>query len=212
MRESPSTCPDAPGSSSLCSASSRKDLIAALRDPDVERFIENSTSLWEADAHRVGVAARTMQTQVRLHLPALPRELLAEGAVPDVYERVRVQALVRSAEIAMATIDAAYDAHFSMLVGGTKLRRDPSRLHYLRSARSDTTFEFGIFAPGAAMPIAYAAFSPVDRRYMLDALRAVGVRAGHQEILVLTRMHGLPGVPHTADVARRTRDQEHLFP
>ncbi|MFB4310612.1 hypothetical protein [Actinomadura sp. GTD37] len=214
--------PEGPRRPESSSTPGRKDLISALRDPDIEAFIDKASPLWRRDAHRVGVAERTMETQVRLHLPALPRELLTRPAVGDVYEQVRVQAVVRSAEIGMASVDAAYEAHFSMLAGGSKVRRDlafegdhgyrlrlacgqvttragqfiQSRLHYLRSARSDTTLEFGLFVPGAAMPIAYAAFSPVDRPYVLDALRAVDVNAEPRELLILTRMHGLPDIPH----------------
>jgi hypothetical protein len=221
MRKLSSVQSDDPAKLDLWSAPSKKDLIASLRDPDVERFINISRPLWEEDARLVGVAARTMETQVRLHLPALPREVVAEDTPRDVYERVRVQALVRSAEIGMSSVDAAYEAHFSMLVGGNKLRRDlafvgdngyhlqlncgqvtpsagqfvQSRLHYLRSARSDTTFEFGLFAPGATMPIAYTAFSPVDRRYVIEALHALGLNAGPRDLIVLTRMHGLPNIP-----------------
>ncbi len=218
---SPLARPGSPRDLDSSSAPGRKNLISALRDPDIERFIDTASPLWRPDARRVGVADRTMETQVRLHLPALPRELLAQPDVRDVYEQVRVQAVVRSAEIGMASVDAAYEAHFSMLAGGSKVRRDltfegergyrlqfdcgpattragqfiQSRLHYLRSARSDTTFEFGLFVPGAAMPIAYAAFSPADRRYILDALRAVEIGAEPHELLVLTRMHGLPDIP-----------------
>lgn len=220
-RTSPRARPDDPAKLDLCSVPARKDLISALRDPDVDRFIDEASPLWRQDAHRIGVAARTMETQLRLHLPALPRDLFTRADVRDVYERVRVQAVVRSAEIGMSSVDAAYEAHFSMLVGGRKVRRDltfagengyrlrfdcgpattragqfiQSRLHYLRSARSDTTFEFGLFVPGATMPIAYAAFSPVDRRYVLDALRAVELDVEPHELLLLTRMHGLPDVP-----------------
>ena len=67
-----------------------------------------------------------------------------------------------------------------------------SSLHYLRSIRGDTHLHYGVFLPDAELPMAYIAVSPCDRPYMLEGLIG-GYRV--EDVVVLTRMYGLPGLP-----------------
>ncbi|MEW9529728.1 hypothetical protein [Microbispora sp. NPDC049125] len=164
---------------------------------------------------------RTYEIQVRLHLPRLSRADIAHRSPATVYDDIRAQALIRAAEICQSAEDAARRAHACVLFDVEKVRRDlslsftdgyrttllfgevrpsaghvvQSRLHYLRSERADTVLQFGLFLPGAAMPLTYVAFSRCDRRYVMDALAWHGLAARPEEILVLTRMHGLAGIP-----------------
>ncbi|PZG46565.1 hypothetical protein C1I98_14420 [Spongiactinospora gelatinilytica] len=187
----------------------------------MEAFVRAVTPRIAADAAIVGVDPRTLELQVRLHLPALSRAAITTGPAGRAYDAVRIQALVRAAEIRVGLEDAAFDAHTSLLLGVEKVRRDltlvradgsvgrlrfgavdpwaghrvQARLHYLRCERADTVMQFGLFLRGARMPLTYLAFSSCDRRYMLDVLNALGVPARPGRVLVLTRVHGLPGVP-----------------
>ncbi|TKK88832.1 hypothetical protein FDA94_12200 [Herbidospora galbida] len=173
----------------------------------------------EEDAETIGVPARTFEIQVRLHLPRLDRAAL--GSPEKAYEAIRVHAIIRAAEEQQSAREAAYQAHASVLLNVDKVRRDlslsftddyrttlrfddvkpavghqiQSRLHYLRSERADTLYQFGLHLPGATMPLTYVAFSRCDRQYIMDALAGHGLKAHHDEILVLTRMHGLAGIP-----------------
>jgi hypothetical protein len=199
----------------------KRELIAGLQDEDIEVFVRSAARRISTDARLVGIDRRSFETQVRLHLPRLPRMAIRTWPRRKTYEAVRVAALVRCGEIRQASEDAAYQAQLSLLLGGETVRKDltftgdneycvpfrfgpvlpsignfvQSRLHYLRSARGDTSLEFGLYVPGASMPLTYIAFSPCDRSYIIAALRALGINANPQEVLVLTRMHGLPGIP-----------------
>ncbi|MGI5154171.1 hypothetical protein [Microbispora sp. CA-102843] len=192
-----------------------------LRDPDVETFVGTMGTRIRADAEMVGVDLRTLEIQVRLHLPRLSRPAIAGWSPDKVYEEIRLQAVVRAAQVRQSAEDAAYQAHASVLLNVNKAHRDlslsfsdgyrtclrfaevapgvghlvQSRLHYLHSERADTVLQFGLFLPGATMPITYVAFSRCDRQYVLDALTGHGLDVNPDRIMVLTRMHGLAGIP-----------------
>ncbi|WP_157520645.1 hypothetical protein [Herbidospora daliensis] len=192
---------------------------APLADRDIENFIAAIQPHIEEDADTIGVPVRTFEIQVRLHLPRLDRAAL--GSPEKAYEAIRVHAIVRAAEEHQSAREAAYQAHASVLLNVEKVRKDlslsfsddygttlrfddvkpavghriQSRLHYLRSERADTLYQFGLHLPGATMPLTYVAFSRCDRQYVMDALTGHGLAAAPHEILVLTRMHGLAGIP-----------------
>ncbi|WP_204060139.1 hypothetical protein [Microbispora corallina] len=202
-------------------ARSENSRVEGLRDPDVETFVEAARGRIRADAETVGTDVRSLEIQVRLHLPRLSRQALVGWSPDKVYEEVRLQAVVRAAEVRQWAQEAAYQAHASVLLNVEKVRRDlslsftdgyrtglrfaevrpsaghvvQSRLHYLRSERADTVLQFGLFLPGATMPLTYVAFSRCDRQYVLDALAGHGLKAGPRETMVLTRMHGIAGIP-----------------
>ncbi|MEV4455564.1 hypothetical protein [Microbispora sp. NPDC049633] len=192
-----------------------------LRDPDVETFVGVMGTRIRADAETVGVDLRTLEIQVRLHLPRLSRTAIAGWSPDKVYEEIRLQAVVRAAQVRQSAEDAAYQAHASVLLNVDKAHRDlslsftdgyrtclrfadvrpsvghlvQSRLHYLHSERADTVAQSGLFLPGATMPLTYVAFSRCDRQYVLDALTGHGLEVSPDRITVLTRMHGLAGIP-----------------
>ena len=192
-----------------------------LRDPDVETFVGMMGTRIRADAETVGVDLRTLEIQVRLHLPRLSRPAIAGWSPDKVYEEIRLQAVVRAAQVRQSAQDAADQAHASVLLNVHKAHRDlslsftdgyrtclrfaevrpsvghlvQSRLHYLHSERADTVAQFGLFLPGATMPLTYVAFSRCDRQYVLDALTGHGLDVSPDRIMVLTRMHGLAGIP-----------------
>src|SRR5258708_29897179 len=60
------------------SLASRQELITSLRDPDIERIMHEASRQIQRDARVLGVPARTLATQVRLHLPRLSRKTLQE--------------------------------------------------------------------------------------------------------------------------------------
>ncbi|MEV0797102.1 hypothetical protein AB0I34_05405 [Kribbella sp. NPDC050281] len=68
-----------------------------------------------------------------------------------------------------------------------------AELHYLRAVRGDTYLHFGVFLPDAELPMAYIAVSPCDRPYMVNGLPVSGYQI--EDVVVLTRMYGLPGLP-----------------
>jgi len=205
----------------LSSPISVKDLILSLRDQDIERVMQGAARQIDRDAATLGVPVRTLATQVRLHLPRLTREALQTRAPKAAYERVRLQAISRVCAAKSMTDYAENLAHASLLIGQSKVRRDltitlddgytlpitlesvrptighliQSRLHYLQSARCDTSLQLGFYLPEARFPLTYVAFSVCDRPYMRDALAFRDPAVAQEEILVLTRMFGLPNTP-----------------
>jgi len=123
--------------------------------------------------------------------------------------------------IKLSIEQAEHLAYTSLLLGAYKVRRDltierhdaapvpltfgpvqpsvghfiQSRLHYLQSARCDTMLELGMHVPEAPMPLSYVGFSACDRSYIRQAISAIDQQAGRADILVLTRMYGLPSAP-----------------
>jgi hypothetical protein len=196
-------------------------LVGALRDDDIEQFIVRNKHKICSDAHQVGVDPRDLETQIRLHLPSRMRHDFWRCADEEIYEKVRLPAVTRSAAIREAAEEAEFHAYASFMLGREIVRRDQSvtradglrrelefrsvspdvgqfyqsKLHYLRSVRCDTSLELGMYLKGARYPLTYLSFSVCDRPYIIAALRAAGIAVERREVLVLTRMYGLPGTP-----------------
>lgn len=79
-----------------------------LRDPDVETFVGAMGTRMRVDAETVGVDLRTLEIQVRLHLPRLSRPAIAGWSPDKVYEEIRLQAVIRAAQVRQSAEDAAY--------------------------------------------------------------------------------------------------------
>jgi hypothetical protein len=190
----------------------------SLRDPDVENVIKGAATAITRDANQLGIDQRTFRTQVRLHLPSIARPELRSGDPARVYEALRVPVIARCSVIKMSIDQAEQHAYTSLLLGQRKVRRNlmverdggppvpltfgrvqpsvghfvQSRLHYLQSPRCDTVLELGIHVPEAPMPLTYVGFSSCDRSYLRQAITAVDPKIGRAEVIVLTRMYGLP--------------------
>jgi hypothetical protein len=190
----------------------------SLRDPDVENVIREAATVITRDANQLGIDERTFRTQVRLHLPSIDRSELRSGDPTGVYESLRVPVIARCSVIKMSIDQAEQHAYTSLLLGQRKVRRNliverdggpfvpltfgrvqpsvghfvQSRLHYLQSPRCDTILELGIHVPEAPMPLTYVGFSSCDRSYLRQAVAAVDPTVSRAEVMVLTRMYGLP--------------------
>jgi hypothetical protein len=190
----------------------------SLQDPDVENVISQASGVIARDANQLGIDERTFRTQVRLHLPSIDRSTLRSGDPARIYDSLRVPVIARCSVIKMSIDQAEQHAYTSLLLGQRKVRRNlvverdegpsvpltfgrvqpsvghfvQSRLHYLQSPRCDTILELGIHVPEAPMPLAYVGFSSCDRSYLRQAVAAVDPQVGRAEVMVLTRMYGLP--------------------
>lgn len=83
---------------------------------------------------------------------------------------------------------------------GAKIQGD---IHYIKSRRLDTLYEFGLFMPNAQVPFAYAAFSLLDRHYLLNLPLFNDVPK--DKIFVLTRAYSFPYSPYNAMSALYSR-------
>jgi hypothetical protein len=208
--------------SSETSTAHTRGLLALVTDSDIEMCVSALRTQIDDDAHLAHLDRRSFETQVRLHLPSLPRSVLSSEDYIGAYQTIRPIVLIRAAQIRQELELAELRANASLLLpkkyavkrtlaleapDGSKLalqfKQVPasighvyqSRLHYLRSTRGDTRFHFGMFLPGADYPLTYVALSPCDRPYMADSLIAARLESRLDECIVLTRMYGLPGVP-----------------
>ncbi|WP_433168751.1 hypothetical protein [Kribbella sp. CA-247076] len=172
------------------------------------------------EADKIGISAKELERQLRLHLPAVEPALLHPSRHQDAYDKVLPIALARAMAIQREQGLIADSAQLRLLQGADYWcrrgfwleaadapplllrfeRLKPSigfhyqaEMHYLRALRGDTHLHFGLFLPGAESPIAYIALSRCDRPYMIDGLPLSGYEA--DEVVVLTRMYGLPGLP-----------------
>jgi hypothetical protein len=190
----------------------------SLQDPDVESVIKETADAIARDASQLGIDERTFRTQVRLHMPRVDRSELKSGDPARVYEALRVPVIARCSVIKMSIDQAEQLAYTSLLLGQFKVRRNlvverdggppvpltfgrvqpsvghfvQSRLHYLQSPRCDTVLELGIHVPEAPMPLTYVGFSSCDRSYLRQAVATVDPKVSRSEVIVLTRMYGLP--------------------
>jgi hypothetical protein len=174
----------------------------------------------ERDAAESLIRPNELERQVRLHLPSAPSRVVEDGRYREAYEAVRTVALDRAVAIRAEHESAAVAAKVKMLNDADYIcrrglwceapgrlplrlrfgdvdpelgRRYQARLHYLRAARDDTAYHFGLFLDDAEWPMAYIAVSACDRQYMIGGIPVDGY--GIDDVVVLTRMHGLPGLP-----------------
>lgn len=70
------------------------------------------------------------------------------------------------------------------------------KIHYIRTARIDTAYHFGLYRKNHDVPFAYAAFSLLDRHYLanLPQLRNISPSSAY----VLTRAYAFPNSPRNA--------------
>lgn len=179
-----------------------------------------------ARAH--GLTSKYVERQVRLHAPRLPFErievtperagydLLAglysrfgevRRAVPRFTDMARLTQMptgcrmhVRDGAVEgfFASNGEAVPAHHGVVAPdvGLALQKD---VHYLHSAREDTTLHYGLSFPEATSPFAYVAVSTCDRAYVTEALcDATSATIAPESIAVLTRGLCLAPAPHNA--------------
>jgi hypothetical protein len=189
-----------------------------LVDPDVEGVLDGLSGVIAQDARKLGIDERSVRTQIRLHLPGIERSTLRSRRPKSIYEMIRLQVIARCSRMRENADHGERLAYTSLLIGAHTLRRDltverhdappvqlafgsvqpsygyfiQSRLHYLMSARCDTTLELGIHVPEARMPWGYVGFSACDRGYLREAIARVDPEVDPSQVLVLTRMYGLP--------------------
>lgn len=68
------------------------------------------------------------------------------------------------------------------------------KIHYIKSRRKDTKFEFGLYRNNESVPFAYAAFSLVDRKYLLNLPCLKSIPS--DRIFVMTRAYSFPNSPY----------------
>lgn len=72
-------------------------------------------------------------------------------------------------------------------------------LHYIRSARTDSVADYGLYLDEAEMPYACVSFSPGKRGYQVDSLnKKTGLELDPSEVLSMTRAFAFNNAPHNS--------------
>jgi hypothetical protein len=201
------------------------ELFPNGRDPDVESVMVATRPLVEAAARDLELDRRVVDIQVRLHLPMYPRIALQQSSAMVQVVAKLLEALRSRLETTAYAVSRAREAsglaavkadsvvsHRQIVgpdesvVGPVEVRPVPpevgfvyqEQLHYLHCRRSDTIEHWGLYVGGAAVPIAYVAFSRCDRQYVVNGLVGAGLEARMATVAVLTRAYALPPSPRNA--------------
>lgn len=70
------------------------------------------------------------------------------------------------------------------------------KIHYIRTARNDTSYQFGLYRKNHDVPFAYAAFSLLDRHYLENLPQLKNTPPS--SVYVLTRAYAFPNSPRNA--------------
>lgn len=133
--------------------------------------------------------ARELAAWLRSKIAGLPtelRELVLEEPRKTKVSKTesRYQEVSGEGEVVADLVFSAVKPEVGLLI--------QEKLHYIGCVRADTQFHFGLFREGGRYPIAYAAFSKLDRNYLGNALPEEVDRSG---VLVLTRLYGVNNAP-----------------
>lgn len=204
--------------------------VEALSRPDIADWIAPTHSDIDSVAYVLNVDPHYLSAQVRLHIPyyseqdlestpsiVIVRRILQNiksalerlSAVHTVHRELNGANLVAPGSVltsslgaltAERTDDGAATVAFGEVPAsfGMSLQE---HIHYIHSARLDTEFQFGLRFADHAAPFCYAAFSALDRAYLLHALRsAVGGAFGDEltKVAVMTRAYGYTPTPKNA--------------
>jgi hypothetical protein len=206
------------------------DVIDAYRVVEVDEMIGRCTSDIDTVADVLEIDRNYLSVQVRLHIPHYPsdeiRECTDASIVRQVLKRLR-ESLDSFGEYNQAHrelngIDSLPEgcrvqgrAELSIcqaqeFVRAAKFGDVPAsvglgiqeRLHYIHKAREDTSHHTGLFLEGYSEPICYAAFSSLDRQYLINGLNAKGLLdclgIAKEQVAVMTRAFGFSPLPANA--------------
>ena len=205
------------------------DVIAPLLDPDVDRIVAATASDIDTVAHVLNIDPHYLSVQVRIHMPFYDRTRLGAddgiGIIREVLGRLRrslddfgshhdlhrqrngIDSITPGSKVKSlggASVLSRPDGTESPLrLGpvdpeiGFEIQRE---IHYIHSARTDTFLHAGLFDGDRPGPLAYAAFSPLDRSYLRAALERSGVTGPSNvgDVAVMTRAFGYNPLPKNA--------------
>lgn len=206
------------------------DAIAPLADADVDRVVFGAASDIDTVAAVLGIDPHYLSVQVRIHIPYFERQDLLEGTGIDVIRRILAGLRTSLDDFGVKHVSHRERNGIDLLPRGSTVKTEGGELftidldrardrdlrvdevdpaiglaiqddmHYIHSSRDDTLLHAGLFIVGQDAPIAYAAFSDLDRAYLESALRASGAipEGDNGRIAVMTRAFGYNPLPKNA--------------
>lgn len=211
-----------PGGDSIPKAWSQE--VRSLRDPFIDALVQSADEEIKKIAKQRNTDPRSVEIQVRLHIPSLPEEIRDAPPDPEIVRPILSRIEPRLPDFAQITSRFRRESGIddlppeSYVVGGAQTyvtskattQRIPVRFgevdpvigfdiqkhfHYIHGPREDTMGHFGLFLPGYIRPYCYAALSVCDREYQRAALRTVLPNIENEKILIMTRSYGFSPLP-----------------
>ncbi|MDA8399654.1 MAG: hypothetical protein M0008_06345 [Actinomycetota bacterium] len=204
-----------------------KEWVERLTVPDLAQWLTPTHSDIDSVAYVLNVDPHYLSAQVRLHIPFYSSEdiqntpaiVLVRKILHDVRSELEKFALVHAIHrelngsqlVEPGTTLVTRDGHLEAQgpraepqsvefgpvprIFGEQIQR---QIHYIHQVRDDTEFHLGLRFSEYVGPFCYAAFSPLDRRYLRQALRtSVGSAFddGADRVAVMTRAYGYTPTP-----------------
>lgn len=117
------------------------------------------------------------------------------------FEDLKEQSGPSSEKAKIISVDGEYAETSDNSLSGISFRTVSSdigtliqeKIHYIRAKRDDTVYEFGLYRKGYGVPFAYAAFSLLDRHYLMNLPHLKEIPKS--QVYVLTRAYSFPDSP-----------------
>lgn len=200
-----------------------KRLVEDLRAPEpILNFLETNEEWAQTRARQLGVVAKYVTTQALLHLPYYSPEAIVETS-PDVLRDIDIKVISLGEDYGNAYNRLHDDTEMSLITSEATLKgrnllslheeasiipvrfdmvpgymadEVNNRLHYIRSTRSDSVANYGLFIDNAETPYASVSFSRCKRGYQVDALNhTTGLNLEPEQVLSMTRAFAFDNAP-----------------
>lgn len=202
------------------------NIIDKYRDEQIDSIVYSHASDIDTVAHVLGIDSNYLSSQVRLHIPWYSDEDLTEknglSTIREILSHLKadlsdfnvnyrvhrklngIDSIAGNAQVLKKRNDIWIEdssikrpqIFFSDIPAPFGIEIQKS-MHYIHHAREDTIFHFGFILEKYIAPLCYAAFSELDRKYLIDALTYFLPDActTPKKVVVMTRAFGYNPLP-----------------
>lgn len=201
-------------------------IINKYQDAKIDSIVYSHASDIDTVAHVLGIDSNYLSSQVRLHIPWYSEEDLTKKnglrTIREILARLKsdlsefnvnyrvhrklngIDSIAGSAQILKKgssiwiedSSQKRTEVFFSDIPApfGIEIQKT---MHYIHHAREDTVYHFGLILEKYIAPLCYAAFSELDRQYLLNALTHFlpDTCTSPKRVVVMTRAFGYNPLP-----------------
>jgi len=201
-------------------------IVDRYRDEQIDTIIYSHASDIDTVAHVLGIDSNYLSSQVRLHIPWYSKEDLTEKngltTIREILSHLKADLSEFNVNYMVHRklngIDSISGNSQTIKKGNIIWIEDSSQkkpqvlfsdipasfgieiqksMHYIHHAREDTIYHFGLILEKYIAPLCYAAFSDLDRKYLLNALTHFlpDTCSPPKKVVVMTRAFGYNPLP-----------------
>ncbi len=202
------------------------NIIDKYRDKQIDNVVYSHASDIDTVAHVLGIDSNYLSSQVRLHIPWYSEKDLNEKngliTIREILSHLKsdlsefnvnymvhrklngIDSIAGNAQVLKKgeniwiedSSQKKPQLYFSDIPATFGLEIQKS-MHYIHHAREDTIFHFGLVLEKYVAPLCYAAFSELDRKYLIDALNHFlpTTCTTPKKVMVMTRAFGYNPLP-----------------